>query len=395
MDPLKNRIFYLACCSSAVLNVFIATCGELSRLKSSQSFFYAPIELGLPNFPRFFMNEYLKIFQIITQFSDRLLADESKSLEIKQSATGLGIDVEACVKEIKESAARLRELLQVCFKDVSQAEDVWNSKPRIAKASPIEIWNGIGELSGCDVRIRSLAKSGQDEAVIKVRKSWKEKSGKLKNKWFLWDKVQQSFQRESIGFFEKDNLHKELRNEVDSQADRLLLILENELNLIFQQLESIDTETIEVCIDCFDLSSQYRYREKLQEIGGEIVSKFTEPLKYLPSSYMKGFKETLNAPVEALVHKSKLGINLQDFEESCHTIGSIMESLIVSIFDERLNLAIQAVEKAMMFYNKFLEKQARYQQETAQQREEEKVWIEFQRQHLKQLEEKIDLILNL
>ncbi|MCU0543826.1 MAG: hypothetical protein MUE44_16885 [Oscillatoriaceae cyanobacterium Prado104] len=340
------------------------------------------------------MNEYLKIFQIITEFSDRLLADESKSLEIKQSATGLGVDVEACVKEIKESAGRLRELLQVCFKDVSQAEDVWNSKPRIAKASPIEIWNGIGELGGCDVRIRTLAQRGQQEAVIKVRKSWHEKSLKLKNKWFLWDKVQHSFQRDSIGFFEKDNLHKELRNEVDSQADRLILILENELNSIFQQLESIDTETIEFCIDCFDISSQYRYREQLQTIGGEIVSKFTEPLKYLPGTYMKGFKETLHAPVETLVHKSKLGINLQDFEESCQTIGSIMEDLIVSIFEERLNLAIQAVEKAMMFYNKFLERQARYQQETAQQREEEKAWIESQRQHLKQIEGRIDLILN-
>jgi len=340
------------------------------------------------------MNEYLKIFQMITQFSDRLLAEESKSLEIKHSAAGLNVDVEACVRELDQSAARLRGLLQACFKDLSQAEDVWNSKPRIAKASPIEIWNGIGELSGCDVRIRSLGKHCQYEAVIKVRKSWSEKAGKLKNKWFLWNQVQQSFQRDSIGFFEKDNLHKELRNEVDSQADRLILILDSELNLIFQQLESIDIETIEFCIECFDLNSQSRFRARLQSIGGEIVSKFTEPLKYLPDSYIKGFKETLNAPVETLVHKSKLGISLLDFEESCKTIGSIMENLIVSIFEERLTLAIQAVEKAMMFYNKFLEKQARYQQETAQQRVAEKAWIESQRQHLRQVEEGIDLILN-
>ncbi|MGL5059741.1 MAG: hypothetical protein ACRC62_07135 [Microcoleus sp.] len=340
------------------------------------------------------MNEYLKVFQIITEFSDRLLADEDKSIEIKQSAIGLDVDVEACVQEIKESAARLRELLQVCFKDLSQAEDVWKSKPRIAKASPVEIWHGIGELSGCDVRIRSLARQAQYDAAIKIRKSWNEKSVKLKNKWFLWDKVQQSFQRDSIGFFEKDNLHKELRNEVDSQADRVMLILENELNLIFHELESIDIETIEFCIECFDLKSQYRYREKLQTIGGEIVSKFTEPLKYLPEPYVKGFKETLNAPVESLVHKSKLGISLHDFEESCQTIWSIMENSIGSIFEDRLRLGLQAIEKAMMFYNKFLEKQVRYQQETAEQREAEKAWIESQRQHIKQIEEQIDLILN-
>ncbi|MFS8117615.1 MAG: hypothetical protein ACMG55_03860, partial [Microcoleus sp.] len=104
------------------------------------------------------MNEYLKVFQAITQFSDRLLADEYKSVEIKQSATHLSLDVEPCIEEIKQSALRLKELLQVCFKDVSQAEDVWNSKPRIASASPVEVWEQIGELSGCDVRIRSLGK---------------------------------------------------------------------------------------------------------------------------------------------------------------------------------------------------------------------------------------------
>lgn len=340
------------------------------------------------------MNEYLKIFQIITQFSDRLLADESKSLEIKQSATGLGVDVEACVKEIKESAARLRELLQVCFKDVSQAEDVWNSKPRIAKASAVDVWEQIGELSGCDVRIRSLGKQGKYDAVVKVRKSWADKATKLKNKWFLWDQSHQVFKRDSIGFYDKDNLYKELRNEVDYQGERVSLIVENELNWIFKELQSIDIEKVEYCIECFDFKNQSRFRERLQSIGGEIVSKFTEPLKYLPDSYMKTFKETLRDPVETLVHKSKMGITLSDFEESCKVISSLLDDLILAIFDERMKLGIQTVEKAIMFYNNFLEKQARYQQETAQQRATEKDWIEYQRQQLREVEQYIESVIS-
>jgi len=340
------------------------------------------------------MNEYLKVFQAITQFSDRLLADEYKSVEIKQSATHLSLDVEPCIEEIKQSALRLKGLLQVCFKDVSQAEDVWNSKPRIAGASPVDVWEQIGELSGCDVRIRSLGKQGKYDAVIKVRKSWSDKATKLKNKWFLWDKNHQVFQIDTIGFFETDNLHKEFRNEVDYQAERVILIVENELNLIFKELQSIDIEKIEFCIECFDLHSQSRFRERLQSIGGEIVSKFTEPLKYLPESYVKTFKETLKAPVETLVHKSQMGISLIDLEESCKVIGAIMDDLILEIFEERVKLAIQTLEKAMMFYNKFLEKQARYQQETAQQRAAEKEWMEYQRQQLMEVQQYIEAVIN-
>jgi hypothetical protein len=340
------------------------------------------------------MNEYLNVFQTITQHAEQLLADEYKSVEIKQSATHLIIDVEPCVQELEQSALRLKGLLQTCFKDISHAEDVWNSKPRIAQASPVDVWEKIGELSGFDVRIRNLGQQCKYEAVIKIRKSWSEKSAKLKNRWFLWDHNQQVFQKDSIGFFEKDNLHKELRHEVISQGDQLILILENQFNSILKELESIDIETIEFCIECFDLNSQSKFRERLQSIGNEIVSKFTEPLKYLPDSYMKTFKETLKTPVEALIHKSKLGISLRDFEESCEVIGSMMDNLILSIFEERMKLAIQTIEKAIIFYNNFLEKQSRYQQETVDQRMAEKDWIEYQRQKLKQVEQSIELILN-
>jgi len=284
--------------------------------------------------------------------------------------------------------------IQVCLQDVSQAEDIWNSKPRIAQASPVDIWNQIGELSGCDLRIRSLGKHCQYEAVVKVRKSWSDKATKLKNQWFLWDKNHQVFQRDNIGFFEKDNLHKELRNEVDYQVERSILILDNELNLIFKELQSVDIENIEFCIECFDLNSQLRFRERLQSIGGEIISKFTEPLKYLPESYANTFRETLKSPVETLVHKSKMGISLIDFEEPCNVIESIMDNLILEVFEERVKLAIHTIEKAIMFYNNFLEKQARYQQETAEQRATEKDWMEYQRQQLRQVQQSIDLILN-
>ncbi len=339
------------------------------------------------------MNEYLMVFQAITQFNQQLLTDEYKSLEIKESATNLSVDVQPCIQEIKQSALRLKGLLQVCFKDVSHAEDVWNSKPRIAQASAVEVWEQIGRLSGCDARIRNLGKHGKYEAVVKVRKLWNDQATKLQKQWFLWDENKQIFQRETIGFFEKNNLHKELRNEVNYHADRIVVIVENELTWIFKELQSIDIEKIEFCIECFDPKSQSRFREQVQSIGGEIVSKFTEPMKYLPNSSMATFKETLKAPVETLVHKSKMGISLADFQESCKVIASIMDNLIISIFEERINLAIQTIEKTIMFYNKFLEKQVRYQKETLEKRVAEKDWMEFQLKQLREVQQYIESVI--
>ncbi|XZN93339.1 MAG: hypothetical protein ACM65M_11165 [Microcoleus sp.] len=339
------------------------------------------------------MNEYLKVFQAITQFSDRLLADEYKSLEMKKSATSLSVDVQPCIQEIKQSALRLQALLQVCFKDVSDAEDIWHSKPRIAQASSVDIWEQIGKLSGCDARIRNLGKHGKYEAVVKVRQIWKEKAAKLQNQWFLWDEPQQKFQRDNIGFYEKNNLHKELRSEVNSHAERVVLIVENELNTIFKELQDLDIEKLEFCIECFDSQSQSKFREQLQSIGGEIVSKFTEPMKYLPISDMKTFKETVKNPVETLVHKSNMGISLVDFEECCKVIGAIIDNLIILIFEDRINLSIQTIEKMMRFYNDFLDKQVRYQKETPEQREAEKDWMELQSQQLREVQQHIESVI--
>lgn len=51
-------------------------------------------------------------------------------------------------------------------------------------------------------------------------------------------------------------------------------------------------------------------------------------------------------------------------------------------------------EDAIAFYNDFLERQERYQQETPEQREAEKAWIDQQRQQLEQVQRGIEAILN-
>ena len=71
-----------------------------------------------------------------------------------------------------------------------------------------------------------------------------------------------------------------------------------------------------------------------------------------------------------------------------------LEKIVIAVFDELVRRAVQAVEEAIAFYNDFLEKQVRYRQETPEQRQAEKAWIDQQRLELAQVENGIEAILN-
>jgi hypothetical protein len=75
-------------------------------------------------------------------------------------------------------------------------------------------------------------------------------------------------------------------------------------------------------------------------------------------------------------------------------VDAIIGNTITSSFKEPLELVTEALEQAIAFYNYFLKRQERYQQETPEQREAEKAWINQQRQQLEQVQHGIEAILN-
>src|SRR5919199_1854828 len=125
------------------------------------------------------MNDYFNTFQNIDQSVEQLLTDEQNSIEIKQSAT------------------KLKGLVKVSFDGLYQAEDVWNSKPKIAEAAKQEIWEQLGEISGRSTRIRLLANQCKREAIKRANESWDEWIELLRNKWFIDSKGNP---RKGIGF---------------------------------------------------------------------------------------------------------------------------------------------------------------------------------------------------
>lgn len=125
----------------------------------------------------------------------------------------------------------------------------------------------------------------------------------------------------------------------------------------------------------------------------EIETKFGKQTENLPNK-VQGFMNTVSPKLEALVNQGWGDIYWEQVIKFNNEVSAIIEHIITSIFEDRVKLAIQSLELAIAFYNDFLEQQERYQQETSQQREAEKAWIDQQRRELARVQNGIEVILS-
>jgi hypothetical protein len=195
------------------------------------------------------MHEYLRAFQDINKSVEQLLIDKHNSFEIKQSATSLSESIQLCLEELKQSATRIKGLVQVACDDIQYSADVWKSKPKIAKASKHQIWEQLGELSGCDVRIRRLGEQCKAQAVEKVKQSWETRVDRLINKYFV--DAKSGKQKDEI-FWDTGNLTQALRTEVDLQAKDIDSIIKENMILVPQEIEAIKLEDTHLFITLLD-----------------------------------------------------------------------------------------------------------------------------------------------
>jgi len=334
------------------------------------------------------MNEYWKAFQDITQSVERLLTDEHKSLEIKESATSLRKSVQPCMEELKQSASRLKPLILVCSYDLYRAENVWLSKPRIAKAAKQEIWEQLGEISGRLFRIRLLANQCKSNAVRQAIKSWDKRIIFLKNRWFIDGKGQL---KQGVGWGEKEGFIKQLFPIVDYQLDGINRIIKESLSLIYEEITIIQLELIQHYVSFLDNHDKANYTKQFDSLISEIEEKFSKPTELLPNHILK-FKTAISSDLTDLNGWGDIyWVSVFRFKDK---VSSKIEEFITAIFDDRVKIATQALEQAIAFYNDFLERQERYQQETPEQREAEKAWIDQQRWELEQVQHGIEAILD-
>lgn len=337
------------------------------------------------------MNEYFQTFQNLTESVEQTLKAEPTCLELKQSATQLKESVQPCIEELRQSASRLKQLVQVSLNELERAEDVWNSKPRIAQAPKLEIWEHIGEISGRTFKIPLLGSQCKSEALKQAKESWKKRYELLKKTWFVDAKT---WKIKDVAAWDKDKLLQDIRLNLDLQAKDMNLILNESLKCIYQELAAINLEKIKYYDSLLAQQSKADYKAQINQIVSEIESKFSNPAKNLPGN-VKGFSYYVKPALETLAKQGFLSISLEQFTKfSEEQVIPKIENIINSVFDDRVKLATQALEQAIAFYNDFLERQARYQQETPEQRQAQKAWINKQRQELVRVQYGIEAILN-
>ena len=337
------------------------------------------------------MNEFLKAFQNIAQSAEVVAADDYKSLEIKESATTMIKSVQPGFDELRESATRLKNVVHGCRNDIDRAEDVWTCKLGIVQASKQEIWQQLGELSGCHVRINELGEQCQNSAIDKSQDYWdKIFDVRVKQKWFI-DAAKK--QKKRIGWGEKDDFIKDIPIVVNLVCREIDQIITHSLCLVYQDISTINLKVITKCAQLLDKQTKAVWNHQMNLTFSQIANKFEQPTVYLPEN-TESLRSALSPALDNLT-KQRLGDlfweEVVNFEKQ---VSTAINNFINSIFDDRLKLGSQALVEAMMFYNNFLEMQERYQQETPAERESERAWINAQWAEIKKLEKGIKVILN-
>ncbi len=336
------------------------------------------------------MNDYFNTFRNLDESIDQLLKDVQNSFELKESATNLKESIQPCIEELKQSATRLNELVLVSSIVLYQAENVWSIKPKIAETAKKEVWEKIAESSGCAFRISNLAIQCKLEAVKKAKESWEQAIEKLRQKWFVNVNGQS---KKGVGWSDKDGFIKDIRQEFKKQNQKMSNIVTDGLNLIHQESYISNIEETRKFINLLDLNTKKTLIHKIESLASEIESKFNSTTDRQPKD-IKEFNNAIVLDLAALVNNTWGDIYWTDVVIFKNKVYTKIDDLIHLIFDDRVKLATQSLEQAIAFYNDFLERQERYHQETPEQREAEKAWIDQQRQQLQQVQDGIEAILN-
>ena len=336
------------------------------------------------------MNNYFNTFQNINQSVEQLLKDEHNSLGFEQSARRLNESIQPCIEELKQSATRLKRLVLVCSEELSHAENIWLSKPNIAEAAKHEIWEQLGEISGRSIRIRHLGSQGKDEAVNQANKSWEKRVEYLREKYFV---NAQGQPKKGIGWDERKNFINEVNLETEKQSEQINRIIILKLYSVHKEIKSVHLKSLQYCVSLLEQQKKAELSKQIDLISSEIQTKFDNSIENL-SKYTVVFKTTVKPDLIALVEQRWGNISWEDVVEFKEKVALNIENFITGVFDYKVKLATKVIAKAIAFYNYFLEQQKRYQQETPEQREAEKAWIEQQRQELARVQDSIEVILN-
>ncbi len=353
-------------------------------------------------------DDYLRAFEGFKQSLEKFLTLERGTLKIKHSIT------------------EVKGLIQKGLDGLHQAEDALDGKIKLSEAEKQKILEQIGEASGRDVRIRLLADQLRDQVIEQANEYWnkwiEELDGRLAYKSIEWsskhsgiwsrDKLAQDYASQ----FNKD-LSAELEIWINEQFKQAILKqpLETLDDAIRQELQTIHSEFQNLIYLLDNEFTNWTFLSENQTDWNLITNNgfwggfgaigfgaALVPVVFIAGpilAIIAGLGAGLLggggiAIIEESVKEKVFQLGCEQFVNSIDGIVNKLDQMICSVFSERVEIATEAIDKAISVYENLLEQQEKAHQETLEQREAEKVWIFQKRQELEQLYNELEAMLS-
>ncbi|MFQ3617562.1 MAG: hypothetical protein SNJ57_13055 [Cyanobacteriota bacterium] len=356
------------------------------------------------------MTELLSLLQQIEAAVNSVLSQESSSQEVQHSATRLRQTIQPCFKELQRSAGVLQNLLQPCFDELSQAEAIWHSKPQIAQCSAIAIREHIGQLSGYLFKLQRSKTNLTQTVTETVKALWQKQVEAIKEKWFVNPK---NSNLKTVNFSDKEKFIQTLNAELYPISIALCSSLKECFQPIVTQLQQLQLEQVNAHLNLLDNRCRSEYEPLLENLNlSSLILKLEEPYRDLLDGTQnlvdtvapliekltdQGFltgNTAIIGIIKPLTGQGILPLTWSNFSQFSKEVDEAIEKITSQIIADRIEQIIKLLNQSIRFYDNFLEKQQRYQQETSAQRKAEQKWLAARRQDLEEMKQHTETILS-
>lgn len=357
------------------------------------------------------MSTHYTTLQAIASDADTLAQSEATTVELKRTAEQMHQALQPCMNELKQAAANLAHLLQPCQEELDHAFDVWESKINVRSAIAADIWEEIGTLTGVLFQAKALQAQMTEHLVSQAGQDWDERVKSLEQRWFIDKKGGNS---KSVNPTEVDKFLQQVKAMLKSQTEDLGDRLTSTLTPLAKSLSHIGLKVASDHINLLDSKEKAAYQQRVMAQLESLESLLQQPLEHLPAgteNLAEIYERTINQLADQTLpggnlpgrdkFKSILGgrvialmpITWEQFSGFTAEISELTQTFVRSVIEHRVASLADGLENLIRFYDAFLEKQQRYEQESEDQRLKEKVWITNHAQQFIQLQEQLQQLL--
>lgn len=326
----------------------------------------------------------------------------------------------------------LNTINQKCDKVLNQIENSLSGKINISSTEQQKIIEQIGEISGRDIKIYTLAKRLKKEAAAKAIECWNEWHANLCDRISIKSK---SWHSEHSPVWSQDKLIKDytsqfvrdLSLEIDEWGNKILkdLILQNYVNFLEVNIKH-ELDAILADFKNLDIQVNSNFTSQLQlsidginydfmgfmGIGGAIGiggALATGLLVFTGVAFIAVIVASVAATIagsfglgmldmDGLHDKIKMKIleeGLNNFDDSIDKLHYKISEIVNTVFDNKVESASKVIAQAISLYENLLEQQEQIHRETLEELEADKAWISKKRQEFERIQQNIQSIIKI